>query len=44
MAMGGLGVSLAGFPGLITAFDRTAISGSRVADEDERPGSGTKSI
>jgi hypothetical protein len=31
MAMGGLGVSLAGFAGLITAFDRTAISGSPVA-------------
>ena len=31
MAMGGLGVSLAGFPGLITAFNSTAISGSPVA-------------
>jgi hypothetical protein len=31
MAMGGLGVSLAGFAGLITAFDRTAIAGSPVA-------------
>lgn len=31
MAMGGLGVSLAGFAGLISANDRTAISGSPVA-------------
>ena len=31
MAIGGLGVSLAGFAGLITALDRTAISGSPVA-------------